>query len=67
MTQTAQPRSLACLQNAGQDLTIHKPEAEDNVTLLLSVYDSLNNLYEKLSRLHYVIQRRNIEQNLRER
>ena len=61
MTQTIQPRSLATLNNAGKDLTIHKPETEDNMSLLLSVLDNLNNLYEKLNRLNYVLQRWNIE------
>jgi hypothetical protein len=64
MTQTVQPRSWACLRETGNDLTINKPEAEDNVSLLLSVFDSLNDLNEKLNRLSYVLQRKNIEQIL---
>jgi len=60
MTQTVQPRSWATLSNAGEDL--NKPKAEeDNRSLLLSVFDSLNELYEKLNRLNYVIKRKNIE------
>jgi hypothetical protein len=60
MTQTTQPRSLAFIHNAGKDLN-RKPEIEDNMRLLLSVFDSLNNLCEKLNRLNYVIQRKNME------
>jgi len=58
MTKTIQSRSSATLIEAGKDLTIQKPEAEDTMSLLLSVYDGLNDLYEKLSRLNYVIQKR---------
>jgi hypothetical protein len=62
MTKTTQPCTWGILNNTGKDLTIKKPEAEDNRNLLLSVFDSLNNLYEKLNRLNYVLARRNIEQ-----
>jgi len=62
MTQTTQPCSGASLNKAGTDLTKDKPETEDNMSLLLSVYDSLNNLCEKLSRLDYVLKRKNMEQ-----
>jgi hypothetical protein len=61
MTQTVQPRSWAYLSETGKDLNINKPETEDNMSLLLSVFDSLNTLCEKLSRLAYVLQRKNIE------
>jgi site-specific recombinase len=64
MTQTIQPRSLALLSETGKDLTIDKPEAEDNLSLLLQIFDNLNDLYEKLDRLRYVIQRKKIEQIL---
>jgi len=40
----------------------NKDETEDNIDLLLSIFDGLNNLYEKLNRLHYEIQRINMEQ-----
>jgi hypothetical protein len=62
LTKTIQPRSQVSLSKAEKDLTLNETEAEDNVSLLLSVYDSLNNLCDKLSRLNYVIQRKNIEQ-----
>jgi hypothetical protein len=61
MTQTVQPRSWTYLGEMGKDLTINKPETEDNVGLLLSIFDSLNSLNEKLNRLNYVIQRKNME------
>ncbi|MDR2731125.1 MAG: hypothetical protein LBB81_09555 [Treponema sp.] len=64
MTQTTQPRSWANLSETGKDLNINKPVAEDNTRLLLSIFDSLNTLCEKLSRLDYVIKRKNIEQIL---
>jgi hypothetical protein len=55
---------LAVLHETGKDLTINKGETEDNMSLLLSVFDSLNTLCEKLGRLNYVHQRKNIEQIL---
>jgi hypothetical protein len=58
MTQTIQPRSLAYLSE-----TV-KTEPEDNMSLFLQVFDSLNNLNETLRRLNYLIQRKNIEQIL---
>jgi len=64
MTQTTQPRSWATLSEAGKDLTIRKPEAEDNRSLMLSVFDNLNDLREKLSRLEYLLKRKSIEQIL---
>jgi len=62
MTQTTQPCSWAVLNKPGKSLNINKPEAEDNGKLLLSVFDSLNNLCEKINKLNYLIQRRNLEQ-----
>jgi hypothetical protein len=64
MTQTIQSCSWAVLNNAGKDLTIKKTETEDIRSLFLSVFDSLNDLCEKLNRLNYVLTRRNIEQGL---
>jgi len=60
ITKTTQTVSWVSLSEAGKDLSI-KPE-EDNIDLLLSVFDSLNKLYEKLNRLNYEIQRISIEQ-----
>jgi hypothetical protein len=65
MTQTIQPCSCALLIKADKDLTINKEsEAEDNMSLLLSVFDSLNKLCEKLCKLDYVLKRKNLEQIL---
>jgi len=55
MTQTAQTRSLPALHKAEKDLPKNEPENEDNMRLLLKVYDNLNELYEKLNRLCNVI------------
>ena len=62
--QTIQPHSQVFLNEPGKNLTANMPEAEDNMALLLSVYDSLNKLYEKLNKLNFVIQRKKIEQNI---
>jgi len=62
MTQTTQPCSWAVLNNADKGLTKNKPETEDNRKLLLSLFDSMNNLFEKLNRLNYLIQRKKLEQ-----
>ena len=64
MTQTAQFRSLAVLNKEGKDLTKNNPEQESNARLLLTIYDNLNELYEKLNRLSYVMDRRIVENNL---
>jgi len=66
MSRTEQPRSWATLSNAGEDLNKNKPEpeTEDNRTIVLSLIDSLNNLYEKLIRLDNVMKKKMIEQSL---
>jgi len=66
MTKTAQPRSWAVLSKEckGQDLTINESKTEDNVNLMLMLCDSLNDLYEKLNRLSYVMEKKIIEHNL---
>jgi hypothetical protein len=61
MTQTIQPRSFAYLSKKEKDLTISKDETEDNMSLLLHVFDDLNTLCEKLSRLDYELKRLKIE------
>jgi len=38
-----------------------KPEADDTLNIMLSVLESLNKLYERLSRLNYLIEKRRIE------
>jgi hypothetical protein len=64
LTQTTQPCSWASLNEAGKDLQINKPETENNMGLIRSILDSLNNLYESLSRLGYVMERKNMETNI---
>jgi len=64
MTKTIQPRSWAELNEEGRDLTIQKTKTEDNKSLMLSVFDSLNILQEKLNRLNYLLQRREIKRIL---
>jgi hypothetical protein len=64
MTRTIQPYSCAFFSEVDKTFEIGKYQTEDNISLLLQVFDSLNNLYEKLNRLNYVIQRKNIEQIL---
>jgi len=59
MTQTVQYRSCGYINKTEKKLSIDKPE--DNMRLLLSIFDSLNNLCEKLNRLDYVIKRKKIE------
>jgi hypothetical protein len=62
MTQTVQALSLAYSDKEGKDLNIDESEAEDNISLLIRLFDSLNTLCEQLSRLAYLLQRKNIEQ-----
>ena len=63
MTQTIQPYSCD-LCETGEVSTKNKPETEDNGALLLSVFDGLNKLGEKLNRLAYLMERKKIEQIL---
>ena len=64
MTQTIQPRSCDTFCKTIKALTAREQETEDNRSLLLSIYDSLNNLYEMLNKLNYTLERKNIEQLL---
>jgi len=64
MSRTEQPRSWATLSNTGEDLNENKQEPEDNKALLLSVFDSLNKLYERLNRLDYILTKKRMEQEL---
>jgi hypothetical protein len=63
MAQTIQPCSLTFLNKEDKGLTVNKQETEDNMSLLLQVFESLNTLCDKLNRLAYVLQRENMEQN----
>jgi hypothetical protein len=58
---TIQPCSWVLLNKSKDNLNIKKPETEDNMSLMLEIFDSLNTLKEKLNRLDYVIKRRNME------
>ena len=62
MTQTKQHRSLPNIKESEKKIEKIIPETEDNMTLLLSVYDSLNKLCDKLSRLNYLLGKRNVVQ-----
>jgi len=64
MTQTTQLRSWATLSEAGKNLTPKKTETDDNRNRVLLVFDALNDLSEKLSRLEYLLKRKNLEQIL---
>jgi len=66
MSRTIQPSSWATLNKSSEDPNKNKaePEIEDNRIIALSLIDSLNNLYEKLIRLDYVMKRKCIEQEL---
>ena len=61
MTHTIQPISRVTIDKAEKT---KKSEAEDVAYDILAVCDSLNRLCETLSRLDYVIKRRNIEISL---
>jgi hypothetical protein len=62
ITQTVQ--SCACVSIKEKDLSKIKPKEEDNMSLLLTIFDGLNNLYELLNRLNYEIQRKKIKLTL---
>ena len=66
-TQTTQSRSLAALNEAEKDSTANKPGTEDITNLLFTVFKNLNELYEKLNRLSYVMGKKLIEQNLHQK
>jgi hypothetical protein len=60
MTKTVQPCSWAALGKTEKNLS----RTEDNKVLLLSLFDSMNNLIESVARLNYVVQRKKLEQTL---
>ena len=66
MTRTVQPYSWTVVhKTAAQKTEKTKPtEAEKNICDILSVCDSLDKLHDTLSRLVYILQRKNIETNL---
>jgi hypothetical protein len=62
MTQTKQPRSLAYFSESEKKPDKNTPKTEDNMALLISVYDSLNKLCDRLNRLNYLLKRKNVVQ-----
>jgi hypothetical protein len=56
ITQTVQSCSCVSIKE--------KDKEEDNMSLLLTIFDGLNNLYELLNRLNYIIQRKRINLTL---
>jgi hypothetical protein len=69
-TRTAQPRTCAKLNEPEKNLTLYKPEKEkddnneDNVKLLLSLCNSMDELYNNLSKLSNVLEKRIEEHNI---
>jgi len=58
MTKTIQPRSWKTeIYVTDNDLLIKKPGTEDTASLLLTLSNNLNNLYENINRLNYLIKR----------
>jgi len=53
MTKTTQPCSFVMLGETHEELTTGKTETQDNMRLLLSVYDSLNSLSKALNKMDY--------------
>ena len=64
ITQTTQIRSWVSLSEPDKDLSVHEDETEDNMSLLLQIFDSLNRLHESLNRLDCAIERKAIELKL---
>jgi len=62
MTNTVQFHSSILLDETGKELAKDKVEMDDNLSLMLSVYDKLNQFCEALNRLDYVIDKYNIMQ-----
>jgi hypothetical protein len=62
MTTTTQFHSQAILNDTQKSIEKAEDDNEDNNRLLLSIADSMDKLCEKLSRLEYVLKRKNIKQ-----
>ena len=50
-----------------EDLTIDKPETNDDESAMLALCESLNELYDKLSMLSNVMEKKIIEHNLNQK
>jgi len=61
MTYSVQYSSFVSLKEADEDKTIDEAKDEDSMNLWLSLYDSLNNLSEVLSRLNYTLKKKELE------
>jgi len=59
MTYTAQFCSLAVLNEADKDSDKNKREIVEDIQQLLTLFEGLTNLYEELSKLDYVPQKKN--------
>jgi len=58
MTETIQPCSWKTVVNVtNKDLRTQKPETEGNMSPLLTLSNNLNNLYENINMLNYMIKR----------
>ena len=63
MTKTAQSNICKTVMHVNdRNLHTQKPETEDNMGIYLSMLDDMNKLYKNLSRINYLIQKKNIEQ-----
>jgi hypothetical protein len=67
MTQTTQSRSSFSIKGTEKKTVKSKPQTENNTDLMLSVISNIDDLYKALSGLNDVIQRKNLEQILRQK
>jgi hypothetical protein len=61
ITKTTQPRSSTTLTEAEKNLTINKPEINDEKDIMLALCDSLNGLYDNLSKLSNAMEQKIME------
>jgi UTP:GlnB (protein PII) uridylyltransferase len=54
MTNTVQPSSLVTLNNTLKDIEANIPDEENNLILLLKLFDSMNKLQKTVDRLDYL-------------
>jgi len=58
MTRTIQPVSSVYLSEKEKNISTNKSETDDIASVLLALFDSMNNLCESLKRLEYVFKRK---------
>ena len=63
MTRTIQPYSCVMCETV-KNPAKNAPEIQDNRSLFLALFDSLNKLNERINRLIYLMERKRIEQFL---